>query len=105
MHGTGLGTDLVPGWREKFLVGVGKLKLRLKPTLRFPRACEWHGLTIELLNSDQALAAGALLKLQEDPFDRLLTATSPGHSLLTPDPLIRQYPHVALDNVGCRGHP
>ena len=41
-----------------------------------------------------ALAAGALPTLHADPFDRLLIAAAQAHrlSLLTPDPLIRQYP-------------
>jgi len=48
------------------------------------------------LTAEQAFAAAALPLLHRDPFDRLLIATAllQRHTLLTPDPLIRQYPQV-----------
>ena len=53
-----------------------------------------HGLKSLALEIGSAHAAGALPALHADPFDRLLIAAAQSHrlTLLTPDPLIRQYP-------------
>ncbi len=77
-------------------VGSGKLKLKLKPGLWFPRACELHGLEVIALTAEAALAAAALPPLHKDPFDRLLIATAitQGLPILTPDEKIRQYPQI-----------
>ena len=58
------------------------------------RALALHGLKSLALEMDSAVAAGALPTLHADPFDRLLIAAAQAHrlTLLTPDPLIRQYP-------------
>jgi len=74
----------------------GKLKLKLKPAVWFPRACELHGLEVIPLSAEAALTAAALPPLHKDPFDRLLIATafSQGFTLLTPDEKIRQYPKL-----------
>ena len=57
-------------------------------------ALRLHGLESLDLEMDSAIAAGALPALHADPFDRLLIAVAQAHRLvlLTPDPLIRQYP-------------
>ncbi len=72
----------------------GKLKLKLTPSKWFPRVLEWHGLTETNFPSQVGLAAAALPDLHRDPFDRLLVATAQWQNLtlLTPDPMIRQYP-------------
>ncbi|MEO5715361.1 MAG: type II toxin-antitoxin system VapC family toxin [Luteolibacter sp.] len=74
----------------------GKLKLKLKPAIWFPRACALHGLEVIPLSAEAALTAAALPRLHKDPFDRLLVATAitQGFSLLTPDEKIRQYPKL-----------
>ncbi len=76
---------------------VGKLILPFQPNEWFDRACLAHGLTALPLTSDHAFAAASLPLLHRDPFDRLLiaTATHADVPLLTPDPLIRQYPTLA----------
>lgn len=73
-----------------------KLQLRLPPEKWFPRAMELHGLREAPFHSQIALAAAALPDLHRDPFDRLLVATAQKENLtlITPDPLIRQYPDV-----------
>jgi PIN domain nuclease of toxin-antitoxin system len=75
---------------------AAKLDLPFAPAEWFGRACTAHGLTILPLTAQQAFAAAALPLLHRDPFDRLLTATAllQRLTLLTPDPLIRQYPQV-----------
>ncbi len=72
---------------------AGKLDLPFAPSEWFTRACCAHGLTMLALTADQAFAAVALPLLHRDPFDRLLIATAllQQLTLLTPDPLIRQY--------------
>jgi len=74
----------------------GKLRLNLPPEKWFPRALELHGLRESAFHSQIGLAAAALADLHRDPFDRLLVATAQVQNLtlLTPDPLIRQYPGV-----------
>ena len=74
----------------------GKLRLKLKPAIWFPRACELHGLEVLPLTAEAALAAAALPVLHKDPFDRLLIATalSRHFTILTPDEKIRQYPKL-----------
>jgi len=72
---------------------AGKLELPFVPADWFARACCAHGLTCLPLSAEQAFAAAALPLLHRDPFDRLLVATAQLQhlTLLTPDPLIRQY--------------
>lgn len=72
----------------------GKLLLNLPPEQWFPRAMELHGLLETSFHSSIGLAAAVLPDLHRDPFDRLLIATAGAQNLalLTPDPLIRQYP-------------
>jgi PIN domain nuclease of toxin-antitoxin system len=75
---------------------AGKLKLKLKPSVWFPRACELHGIQVLPFTAEAALTAAALPKLHKDPFDRLLIATAITHGflMLTPDEKIRCYPKL-----------
>ena len=79
---------------QKF--AAGKLKLKLKPGIWFPRACELHELEVLPLTAEAALTAAGLPSLHKDPFDRLLIATALTHgfTILTPDEKIRQYPKL-----------
>ena len=72
----------------------GKLLLPRPPLEWMERALSLHGLKSLALEMGSAVAAGALPALHADPFDRLLIAAAQAHrlTLLTPDPLIRQYP-------------
>lgn len=76
----------------------GKLKLKLKPAVWFPKACELHGLEVIPLSAAAALAAAALPPFHKDPFDRLLIAVAltQGFAILTPDEKIRQYPELKV---------
>ena len=75
---------------------AGKLVLKLKPAVWFPRACELHGIQVLPLTAEAALTAAALPPLHKDPFDRLLIATAITHGflILTPDEKIRRYPKL-----------
>ena len=76
---------------------AGKLELALPPARWFPRALELHGLREARFDAAIALAAAALPRLHNDPFDRLLIATAldQNFTLLTPDEKIRPYPGLA----------
>lgn len=76
----------------------GKLELALGPSAWFPRALELHGLGELPLTSTVALRATRLPDLHRDPFDRILVAEAQNgpFRLVTPDPLIRQYPDVMV---------
>ena len=75
----------------------GKLVLPLPPPEWIELALRLHGLKELALDMTTAVAAGALPALHADPFDRLLIASAQVHrlTLLTPDPLIRQYSRLA----------
>ena len=84
----------VSGFEIAQKVGKGKLLLPLSPSEWVASALDLHVLNELDLDMNSALAAGMLPALHADPFDRLLIATAQNLSLtlLTPDPLIRQYP-------------
>lgn len=72
----------------------GKLSLRLPPETYVPQCRE--ALELEELAVDEAAAlfTSSLPLHHRDPFDRLLVAQAAtrGLTILTPDPLIAQYP-------------
>ena len=80
---------------------LGKLPLPHPPSRLFPLLLERHG--IDPLNLQTAAIYGLeeLPLLHRDPFDRLLIAQARAHqlTLVTPDPLIRQYDVPCLWNV------
>lgn len=84
----------VSGFEIAQKVAKGKLLLPHPPAGWMDLALRLHGLKGLVLGMGSALAAGALPPLHADPFDRLLVASAQAHrlTLLTPDPLIRQYP-------------
>jgi PIN domain nuclease of toxin-antitoxin system len=59
-----------------------------------PDARTRHGLTPLAIDEESALHVRKLEPLHRDPFDRLLVAQALVHGLtiVTPDPLVRQYP-------------
>ena len=77
-------------------VAKGKLVLSRPPAQWMGLALRLHGLKSLALEMESAVAAGALPALHADPFDRLLIAVAQTHrlALLTPDPLVRQYPDL-----------
>lgn len=86
----------VSGFEIAQKVAKGKL-LPQPPADWMTLALRLHGLKALALKMDSAVAAGSLPTLHADPFDRLLIASALAHrlTLLTPDPLIRQYPELA----------
>lgn len=86
----------VTGFEIAQKVGKGKLFLPLPPIEWVTAALDLHTLSVLDLDMNSALVAGTLPALHADPFDRLLIATAQnfGLTLLTPDPLIRQYPDL-----------
>ena len=87
----------VSGFEIAQKTAKGKLLLPQPPAAWMTLALRLHGLKPLALDMDSAVAAGALPTLHADPFDRLLIASATAHrlTLLTPDPLIRQYPALA----------
>lgn len=83
-----------------FEIGVkyrkGKLELPMTPAKWFAAVCQHHGLRELSIDSVIAIRATELPPLHADPCDRILIATAQQHRmrLLTPDPLIRQYPKL-----------
>ncbi len=86
----------ISGFEIAQKVAKGKLALPRPPTQWMELALRLHGLKSLALEMESAVAAGALPALHADPFDRLLIAVAQAHrlTLLTPDPLIQQYPAV-----------
>ena len=84
----------VSGFEIAQKAAKGKLVLPRPPADWMALALRLHGLKSLALDMESAMAAGALPALHADPFDRLLIASAQAHRLilLTPDPLIRQYP-------------
>lgn len=96
-HRGHLYVSAVSGFEIAQKAAKGKLVLPRPPAEWMERALRLHGLQGLALDMASAVAAGALPALHADPFDRLLVASAQTHrlTLLTPDPLIRQYPALA----------
>lgn len=79
-------------WKQR----NGGLRLELDPSRWFPLALENHALRELPLTAAIALRMAALPQIHRDPADRFLIATAQEHRLrlLTPDPMIRQYPDL-----------
>jgi PIN domain nuclease of toxin-antitoxin system len=82
-------------WEIAIKVGTGRLELRGSDPDRFvPRHRAASGFTPLPVDEESALHVWRLPKLHRDPFDRLLVSQAIVHGLtiLTPDPLVIQYP-------------
>lgn len=73
---------------------LGKLPLPEKPAKYLPQVRESHGIRKLELSEDACLKLTSLPEIHKDPFDRMLIcqALVENLTLLTPDPLIQQYP-------------
>lgn len=73
---------------------LGKLPLPEVPERYIPRVRETHGIAPLPIDEADALHLARLPPIHKDPFDRLLVSQAIGRGLtiLTPDPLIHQYP-------------
>jgi PIN domain nuclease of toxin-antitoxin system len=73
---------------------AGRLPLPEPPEVLIPAERDMRGLEPLPFDEESALYGTRLPSLHRDPFDRMLIAQAIAHSLtiVTPDPLITQYP-------------
>lgn len=81
-------------WEIAVKHSLGSLRLPVPPIEFIPTQREAHGIASIPVTEEEALYLPKLPKLHRDPFDRILIcqAIVNGLALLTPDPLISQYP-------------
>ena len=84
----------VSAWEINVKYRLGKLPLPLPPDKFIPKERKRHLVTSLELTEPDPLHLCKLPVPHNDPFDRMLVCQSIEHSLtiLTPDPLISQYP-------------
>jgi PIN domain nuclease of toxin-antitoxin system len=84
----------VSAWEINVKYRLGKLPLPLPPDKFIPKEWKRHLVTSLELTEPDTLHLCKLPTPHKDPFDRMLLCQSIEHSLtiLTPDPLISQYP-------------
>ncbi len=81
-------------WEIQIKNSLGKLPLPHPPRIAVPEAIERLKLEYRTLDDDTVYTLEKLPHLHRDPFDRLLIAHAvhEGLPIVTPDPLIHQYP-------------
>ena len=81
-------------WEIAVKHGLGRLRLPAPPERFVPEEREHHGIEALALEEESVLYAHRLPALHRDPFDRVLVCQAIVHGLtiLTPDPLVTQYP-------------
>ena len=84
----------VTAWEIGVKYNIGKLNLPAAPSLFIPEQRDDHHITELDLNTADTFHLETLPLIHKDPFDRMLVCQAIQRSLtiLTPDPLIRQYP-------------
>jgi PIN domain nuclease of toxin-antitoxin system len=84
----------VSAWEIAVKHGLGHLPLRETPDRFVPAQREAHGIEALPLDEESVLQVLRLPALHRDPFDRMLVCQAIVHGLaiLTPDPLVSQYP-------------
>lgn len=84
----------VSAWEITVKHRLGKLPLAEPPKQFVPRFRKGHGIAALPLDEDAVLQDATLPGLHRDPFDRMLICQAIAHGLilLTPDPVISQYP-------------
>ena len=90
--------SVVSVWEIVVKYTLGKLPLKEDPQKLIPFQRKRHCVSSLELTEDAALHLGKLPSFHQDPFDRMLIvqALSRDCTLITPDPLIRQYPIKTL---------
>lgn len=88
----------VSAWEIAVKYRLGRLSLPEPPDRFVPAQREAHGLAPLPLDEDTALHLPRLPLLHRDPFDRMLVCQALVHGLaiVTPDPLVTQYPARVL---------
>ncbi len=91
--------SVVSAWEISIKYSLGRLPLPTPPDQFVPAERQRHGIASLSLDEASSLMEYRLPKLHKDPFDRALIcqASAGGLVLLTPDPLIRQYPGVQVE--------
>lgn len=84
----------VAPWEIAVKYSLGRLPLPTPPERFVPAQRERHGIAPLPLDEESVLQAHRLPALHRDPFDRMLVcqAIVHGMAILTPDPLVVQYP-------------
>ena len=84
----------VSAWEIAVKHSLGKLPLPRPPSVLVPEERQRHLIEPLPLDEAAALFCAKLPDLHKDPFDRMLVcqAIIGGLTLLTPDPLVTQYP-------------
>jgi PIN domain nuclease of toxin-antitoxin system len=86
----------VSAWEIAVVYTLGRITLQQPPEVFVPAQRRNHGIDLLPLSEAAALHVPNLPPIHRDPFDRMLICQAIVHdlTLLTPDPLVRQYPHV-----------
>ena len=81
-------------WEIAIKHALGRLSLPAAPARFVPEMRDAHGIEALPIDEAAALHIARLPALHRDPFDRLLVSQAIVHGLtiLTPDPLVSQYP-------------
>jgi len=81
-------------WEIAIKWAAGRLTLPEEPSVWVPSRREQNGVESLPVTEEAAVQVTKLPALHKDPFDRMLVcqAVSEGLIVVTPDPLIRQYP-------------
>jgi PIN domain nuclease of toxin-antitoxin system len=85
-------------WEIAIKHALGRLPLPDEPSRFLPDMREMHGIAPLPIDETSALHTLRLPALHRDPFDRLLVSQAivNGLTILTPDPLITQYPALSV---------
>ena len=81
-------------WEIAVKNNLGRLPLPASPEVFVPFQREQHGIESLALDEESCLQLLRLPRIHQDPFDRMLVCQAVVHglSILTPDPLVKQYP-------------
>jgi PIN domain nuclease of toxin-antitoxin system len=85
-------------WEIAIKHALGRLPLPRPPERFLPEMREAHGIEPLPIDEESTLHISRLPTLHRDPFDRLLVSQAIVHglSILSPDPLVTQYPARTL---------
>ena len=81
-------------WEIAIKHAIGRLPLPEAPQRFVPAERDAHGIAPLTIDEESALHLARLPDLHRDPFDRMLVSQAIVHGLtiVTPDPLVTQYP-------------